>query len=207
MLNTRIVHPATIMVVAPTSGGKTTPVRRLIHYSEVMFDEPPEQIFWHYAVPQPWFSEEKKITFIEGLPDVNDLDPKIRQLVVLDDFMSDTNGDVEKMFTTYSHHRNASVIFNSQNLFFKSKNQKSMSLNTQYLFLMKSVRDVTQINILGRQMFPDKKDYLLDAYKKATAEPWGYLLVDLKPNTPDDMRLRSNIFPGETKTYYLPIDK
>ena len=42
-------------------------------------------------------------------------------------------------------------------------------------------------------MYPDKSPHFLEAYKEATEQPYGYLVVDLKPDTPDDQRLQANI--------------
>lgn len=192
------------MVSGPTSSGKTTLVKRLVQNADHLFHPSPRKVFWYYSVEQPWYNTFPNVTFIQGLPDVTILNPNIPQLVILDDLMSETNATIEKFFTTYSHHYNASVIFITQNLYFKSARQKSISLNTQYLFVFKNIRDANQIKTLGRQIFPDKKNYLLDAYEQATNTKWGYLLIDLRSNTLDSMRLRSNIFPGEIPVYWVP---
>ena len=55
-------------------------------------------------------------------------------------------------------------------------------------------------------MFPGKKNFLVDAYSDATKTPHSYLLVDLHPETPDEYRVRSNIFPGDAQTVYVPSD-
>ena len=52
-------------------------------------------------------------------------------------------------------------------------------------------------------MYPGELNCVKDAFYKATEEPHGYLLVDLKQCTPDDLRLRSHIFPGETQRVYI----
>lgn len=46
--------------------------------------------------------------------------------------------------------------------------------------------------------------FMSEAYFDATEEPYGYLFVDLKPNTPEKYRLRTNIFKGETPYAYIP---
>ena len=53
-------------------------------------------------------------------------------------------------------------------------------------------------------MYPSKTKYMVEAYRDATSIPFGYLFADLKPETPEDLRLRSNIFPGEYQTVYVP---
>jgi hypothetical protein len=50
---------------------------------------------------------------------------------------------------------------------------------------------------LAHQMYPQRTKYFLEAYTAATAQPHGYLVIDMKQETPDILRLRSSIFPGE----------
>ena len=79
-----------------------------------------------------------------------------------------------------------------------------MNLNSHYLVLFKNPRVVGQIGILGRQMFSIGK-FLEEAFKDATSRPYGYLLVDLKPDTEEELRVRTNIFPDEVPQYvYVP---
>ena len=52
-------------------------------------------------------------------------------------------------------------------------------------------------------MYPGKTNYVQQAFELATAKPHGYLLVDLKQTTPEGLRLRSHIFPGENQQVYM----
>jgi hypothetical protein len=81
-----------------------------------------------------------------------------------------------------------------------------MSLNAHYLVLFKNVRDASQISVLGRQMYPKRGGYehVIEAYRDATARPYGYLVVDLRPETEDALRLRTDVFPDETTYAYVP---
>ena len=54
---------------------------------------------------------------------------------------------------------------------------------------------------LARQMYPGRGKFVQEAFKDATAVPYGYLLVDLKQDTPEDMRLRTAIFPDDGVQY------
>jgi len=77
-----------------------------------------------------------------------------------------------------------------------------MSLNAHYMVLFKNTRDATQFTNLARQMYPKTSQFAVEAYKDTTREPYSYLLVDLRPEQDDDLRLRTNIFPGETHYVY-----
>ncbi len=36
----------------------------------------------------------------------------------------------------------------------------------------------------------------MNAYEEDTSRPHGYLMLDLKPTTHDDQRLKTNVLPG-----------
>ena len=84
-----------------------------------------------------------------------------------------------------------------QNLFHRGKYQRTISLNAHYMVVFKNPRDVSQIMALAQQMYPKRTKYFLEAYAATTARPHGYLLIDMKQDTPDILRLRHQIFPGE----------
>ena len=72
-----------------------------------------------------------------------------------------------------------------------------MSLNAHYMVLFKNPRNVSQFANLARQMYPKTSQFAVDAYRDETREPYSYLLIDLRPEQDEEMRLRTNIFPGE----------
>jgi len=53
-------------------------------------------------------------------------------------------------------------------------------------------------------MYPKSSQFAVEAYKDATRKPCSYLLVDLRPEQYDELRLRTNVFPGETQYVYVP---
>ena len=53
-------------------------------------------------------------------------------------------------------------------------------------------------------MFPKRSKVLLEAYRDAALGSHGYLLIDLHQDTPEHLRLRTNIFPFETQIVYVP---
>jgi len=134
---------------------------------------------------------------------LNDFDGSEPALLIIDDLMHETDETVAKLFTRGSHHKNVSVVYLAQNLFPKNKFARTISLNAHYMFLFKNPRDATQFATLARQMYPHKSQFAVEAYKDATREPYSYLLVDLRPEQDDDLRLRTNIFPGETHYVYV----
>ena len=84
---------------------------------------------------------------------------------------------------------------------------KTTNLNSQYLVLFKNARDKGQAGILARQMFPAKWKEFVSALDDAQRTPYSYLLVDLRPETPDEIRIRGTILPenekGPTQVYII----
>jgi len=76
-----------------------------------------------------------------------------------------------------------------------------MSLNAHYMVLFKNPRDVSQFANLARQMYPKTSQFAVEAYRDATREPYSYLLVDLRPEQDEELRLGTNIFPERLTTY------
>ena len=210
-MDTRWKHPFPALISGPTCCGKSQFVKSLLEYGEEMIDGAPENIIWCYGIYQSAYDEMQtcipNIHFVEGVP-VNlesMINPSIRNLVVIDDLMQEVSNcpRITSLFTKGCHHRNLSVIFILQNIFHRGKELRDMSLNCHYLVLFKSPRDSSQVTHLAKQMFPGHSKYMLESFQDATSRPYGYLLCDLKPQTPIDFRLRANIFPGETQYAYV----
>jgi hypothetical protein len=203
-MDPRWKHPLTAIIAGPTSCGKTVFTFKLINESQNLISPPPEKILYCYGEYQEIFNDYPQVTFIEGLPDISQFDGKQRTLVILDDLMTETNDSVAKMFTKVSHHRNVSVVYLTQNLFYRSKQNRTISLNAHYIVLFKNPRDAVQVATLARQMYPGRSKFLVEAFKDATEKAYGYLLIDLKSDTDEKYRIRTNIFQGERQYVYIP---
>lgn len=166
------------------------------------------RIIVYYAEWQSGYLDYgNKVEFFEGLPQSSDFasdsEPK---LIICDDLMRESsNSSIIDIFSRGSHHRNLSVIFITQNLFHQGPGQRDISLNSNYIVIFKNPRDKAQIQHLARQTYPEYPRFLQEAYIDATSKPHGYLLLDLKQSTPDELRVRSNIFPEDQYHYaYVP---
>lgn len=196
-------HPFTATVAGPTGCGKTIFIFRLVETAQKMIDPPPTKIVYCYGEYQSIFANYPDVEFNNGLPDMSQFDGSERVLLVIDDLMEQTNNMIENIFTKMSHHRNISVVYIAQNLFPKNKHARTISLNSHYMILFKNPRDAGQFAVFARQMYPSGSKFAVEAFKDATEVPYGYLLIDLKPDTDEKYRLRTGIFPGELTHVYI----
>ena len=203
-MDTRLKHPFTCIVADPTGCGKTTFVTRLLQHASSFIDPPPEKVVWCYGEWQHLYSSIPEVRFVDGLPEESLFNSKTKNLVIIDDLMTETDGRVTNLFTKKSHHCNTSVVYLVQSKFPKNKESRTTSLNAQYIVAFKNPRDATQVTHLARQMYPGRVNYMQEAFKDATSSPYGYLLIDLKQETPEHLRLRTNVFPDEVQYTYLP---
>lgn len=199
-------HPFTCIVSGPSGCGKSSLVKDLITTNAI--DPSPNRIVWLYAEDQPLYrSGLGNVRFHQGLPE--DLDtmfnPSTRNLLIIDDLMTEAHSDqrMTKLFSVGSHHRNLSIIFIIHNLFHYGKEMRTLSLNSHYLILFKNPRDHLQVATLARQMYPGRSQFLIEAFEDSTKKPHGYLLIDLKPETEDDFRIRTGILQSEKTIYYV----
>lgn len=181
-------HPSSLIVSGPSQSGKTELVKEIIKKQAYNFTM--KKVIWCYSIWQPWFLQERNIEFKQGLPDENEN----ADLIVIDDQMNSITNAVADMFTAGSHHKNFSIILITQNLFPRIRQFRDISLNAHYLILFRNNRDLSQASCFARQAFPGKGKYFLDAYKKATAEPYSYLLVDVHPSLRNSLSKKKLIF-------------
>ena len=169
-------HPTTILIAGPTMSGKTHFVMKTLKFNQIQ--PKPNRLIWIYGEWQQAYDEARVFfPMIEFYPDLTEdlyesINAKERNLLILDDKMSDENGSkfLSKIFTQGAHLRNLTVIFIVQNLFHQGKNMRTISLNCHYIIVFQNPRDKGQIQILGSQIYPQKSKFLVCAYRDATAQ-------------------------------------
>ena len=193
-------HPFTCICSGPTGSGKTTFVQNVLKYN--MIQPPPEKIVW---LGTPITMEG--VEFHSDIPeDIEDkFNSEDNNLLIIDDLMTQCHSDerMTRLFSVGSHHKNLSIVFIIHNLFHQGREMRNMSLNSHYIILLKNPRDSQQIATLARQIYPADWRFLVEAYEEATSKPHGYLVLDLKPDTPDMLRIRTAIFPDESQIVYI----
>lgn len=202
----RFSHPSTYYVAGSSGSGKSVFLKNLITNFDFLFKNKIERVIWCFCgSPQEFFNDKElsHVEFIRGFdPEAYKQNSK-STFLVLDDLMSELAGsDKLAAYFTKNRHMNLSVAFVTQNLFAKGKQYRTMSLNANYIVIMRMIRDKQQIVTLTSQMFPDQKQYAKDAILQATREPYSYCILDCKADTPDALRIRTRIFPQDWTDHY-----
>lgn len=197
----KLKHPSTCIIIGPSQSGKSSLVREMIRSRA--YDSDIKRVKWCYSYSAQWFLEEPTFEFIGEIPEKYEKG----DLIVIDDFMHRLNEKIADLFIAASHHCGLSVILILQNIFPRVNFMRDISLNAHYIILFKNPRDAAQVNCLGRQIYPKNSKFFADAYIKATTKEYGYLVVDLHPQTSEEYRLRESFFPCEKGFYWIYIPK
>ena len=204
---------SSLCICAQTGAGKSQWVYQFLKHVQRMYtSDPPDEILYCYGIYQPLFDEMERdlpnFTSKRGLPTTEELDEftknRRHKLIIIDDLMHEVvqQKEMELLFTQGTHHRRVSVILLSQNLYPNGKHARTIALNTWYLVLMKNLRDVSQVGILARQLYPGKVKGFMKAYEDALTTKFGYLVVDMSPQGDDRYRLRTLVFPDQEPIVY-----
>jgi len=205
----RLKVPFNCIVSGASKSGKTTLVYNLLAMSDVMFTSKPRHVILYYKFMQDIYQEMADMNYVQELIATDSTDFNLNSIIekvssykdnggsmiIFDDSMTDIIDDFDQIFTNISHHQNCCVVFITQNLFYKDKAYRTMSLNSHYLFIMKNERDKQQIGILAKQFCPGNSTYVIQAFNEATKAPFSYLMLDFTQDSPACLKLRSHIFP------------
>ena len=93
------VHPFTSVISGPTGSGKSVFVRTFVHNIKHMMTPIPDRILWCYGEYQTLYGTVDGVDFQQGLPDLDNLDPREKHLIILDDLMDETDQRVASLFT------------------------------------------------------------------------------------------------------------
>ena len=101
---------------------------------------------------------------------------------------------IADLFTKGSHHRNISNVYLTHNVFPQGRACRDNALNTQYLVLFNNQINRQQVATIARRICPSTCATFMRKFEHATARPYGYLILDLKPSTSEQDRLQTDIF-------------
>ena len=196
----RLINSSSMIIAGPTQSGKTTFVKNLLKNIGVLFRHPIQKVYWIGGEPPRDIFNEKQLDFqyINELPTSYEFVVN-NSMVIIDDMMSESKDDVaiSNLFTKITHHYNVFAIYITQNFFEQCNENRIQRRNCQYVVLFKNPADMSIIRTIGSKMFPDKPGYLTSSYNDAVKYAHGYLLLDLRQETDDCLRVRTMILPHE----------
>lgn len=199
--------PFGCIVSGPSGSGKTSFLRKLLDHVDKLITPTPASILYCYGSYHKFIPslERSGVVCCSGIPS-DELIAKLPRplLIIFDDLMGCVSEKyITEMFVKRAHHEGFGMIFLLQNLF--SRELRVSRFNSQYLILMRQPNSMQNVRNIAQQLFPGNMKYFMAAFSDATAEPFGYLMVDLHAASNQLLRLRSKIFPDNTdKTIYLP---
>ena len=204
-------HPFTCMIAGPTQSGKTSLLTKILGEIQDLISPTPVNIVYCYTRWQNAYNYLKtlipSIHFQEGLPDIENFNQHVNNMIILDDLMTsvEKDKDILNLFTVDSHQKNISVFFLTQNLFSQGKFSRTISLNCHYIILLNNPRDRAQVHFLARQMYPKNSNFLIEAYNDSTENKnYGYLFIDLTQSTDNKLRIQTGITLKEKRIIYVP---
>lgn len=191
--------PTNILIGGSSLCGKTTWILRLIQNYRRMFNPIPKTILYAYGIKNDKVElfSSMGVKCMKGLPKDEQLEnyPK-PLLLILDDLMLETNTKyLSDLFSRKTHHLNMATVFITQDLF--SESLRAARKNSHYLVMMRAPAATNEIRMLAIQIFGLRFKEFLHAYEEATKSQYGYILVDLHPQSPQELRVRTSVFPDD----------
>jgi hypothetical protein len=199
--------PFGMIIAGPSSSGKSTFLLKFIADAENLIEPQPASILYCFGemselVP---LLQKSGIGVYAGVPseDFIKSQPKPLLLILDDLLLSIDEKTLSEIFVKRSHHQNFGVVFVTQNLF--ERKIKVARQNAQYIILMRSPNSMLSVRNIGVQLFPRQLDFFLSAYSQATAQPFGYLLIDMHASSHPNLRLRTGILKeDEEQIVFIP---
>lgn len=194
-----IQHPSRVLVCGPTMSGKSSWVKSILERDDAPWKRvilitarvSADQPLWKELRENMKFADGVKTVY--GLPSSEDEEREVHALlmagkgptaIVVDDQMEE--GDkgrgakfLSKLFTQ-SRHANASVF----NIIQTVMQNRRARQNCEYIWLADFPSCADAVLGLSRQLSPeDKGRKVMRAYRQATQEPYGYLLISTGPGS------------------------
>lgn len=213
VFDARLRTPFSCIVSGPPNSGKTFFVKRLLEERHRLIDHPFDYIVCCYGQETSFITELRNnildvpTTLLKGLPDNFSelIKPEQKGLIIIDDLMQTAGNSlsVTDLFCNKIQHTNTSVILLLQNLFYHGKERTTLVRCVHYLIIFKNPMDKTVQAYLSNKIMPRNRNLFLQLFDEATTKPHGYLFIDGKQNTPEDIRFRTEIFDDSIQKVFV----
>lgn len=206
IFDARIKTPFCMIITGASQSGKTFWLLKLLKNRDRLIDNTFINIIYFYGQETINLAdfEEINITCVAGIPDDGDfsmysgnINDKV--LFIFDDLLIkiSNNKNIAQLVLNKTHHENISVIFLSQDLFYKGSQRLTINRQAHYIVLLKTILDKQPYSIFAKKFEPNNSRIILDIFNKILNDDnieYGYVFIDGKVNTPEKARIRYNIF-------------
>ena len=139
-------------------------------------------------------------------PDFNPLNEDVdeKTLYLFDDTLYQNNlVKLAAQCFTRLRHKNSSIAFCSQSLYFNSQDFRIILNNTTHLFLLK-LRCLRQVSFFAKSFLSKEEiEKFLEIYKKVVLkEKYSYILIDYTVDYDSPLQIRSNVADERIETCY-----
>ena len=182
-------HPFRLILCGPPNTGKTNTIYNILFAKNPEF----EKIIIFHNDPSTKEYQNVEADYVEELPEIDEIDPEIRNLLIIEDidFKNGLNRKkrslLDRYYGCFSTHHNISIILTSQDAFSIPANIRRMC---SHVILWKN-HDLNSMSVLASRFNLKTKDlkYIFDHICK---EKHDSLLIDTMRS--GKYRLRKNIF-------------
>ena len=136
--------------------------------------------------------------------------PKTKQngCIIFDDLMKELSKCeiVLDIFTKYSSHWSVTVIFTTQNVFYKGKNASqnvTLYRNTHVLVLFDNFLDASTLRNICSRISANVNSKELHRMLRTVIETYGYVVIRGDNKTPPALRFTSNYFAKQPSPHFL----
>lgn len=201
---------STHLMVGPSSCGKTFRTCEIIRLKdEIIVDgEDIKNVIVCYAAWQEQYQrlkDEGLVTqWLNRMPTNEEYIDMVKpyssiggSIVVIDDFESQVDKELDDIVRVSSRHYNATTFILFQSLFPKNKMGRSISVNIKFIHCFKNPRENSNFQYLARQLCPQGYKWIVEAFHESTKEPYTCFLIELTQECESFLRYRSNYLPFE----------
>lgn len=211
----KLSFPSNVLICGPSGSGKTTFFQKILNEKKC-WDKPIDKIVYCYGIETgniyQLTQSHPEIIFIKGLPEnlgspLEIFSPHKNNLIVFDDLSSESQAS--KAFTDFmvrgTHHTNTCMISLEHFLFSEAKERRRQAPHWHQIILFRNKRNQQQIGTLARQSGIASPKFVQWAFNDATKKPYSYLLLDFRNDTPDEMRLLTNVLGESNEPVYTYV--
>lgn len=197
--------PSNNLVCGPSNCGKTTFVERVLENKD-MWSKPIDNLYYCYGIATDNLKTIGQkfpgAVLMEGIPrnlsqPREIFQPSKNNVLILDDLSmeSQNSPDITNFMVKGSHHTNTCFLSLEHFLFAdNAKERRKQAPHWHQMVLFRNKRALHQIGTLARQCSLGDAKSIQWAFGDATENPYSYLIIDMRDDTPSDFRFVTNVF-------------